>query len=216
MNIIMLGAPGAGKGTIASQMKEKYNMPHISTGDIFRANIKEETELGKLAKSYIDKGALVPDEVTIKMMIDRLKKDDLKNGYILDGFPRTISQAEGLDSALKEMQSKIDLVIVVDATDEQIAERLAGRRVCEKCGETYHIVNIKPKKDGICDKCGGNLIQRKDDTKEVIFDRLKTYHEQTQPLVAYYQNQNLVKHISGFISSPDERMKIIDNMIKGK
>lgn len=215
MNIIMLGAPGAGKGTIASMMREHYNLPHISTGDIFRANLKENTELGKLAKTYMDKGALVPDDVTIKMMVDRLTKDDCKNGYILDGFPRTIAQAEGLSDTLNKLNSKIDLVILVDASDEKIAKRLMGRRVCEKCGETFHIETLKPKVDGICDKCGSKLIQRKDDTKEVIMDRLKTYHESTEPLVEYYTKQNLVKSISGFIGDKTEIIKIIDGFLNG-
>ena len=174
MNIVMLGAPGAGKGTIAAQMNQRYNIPHISTGDIFRANIKEQTEIGKLAKSYIDKGELVPDEVTIKMMLNRIDEDDCKNGYILDGFPRSINQAKGLDDALNTSNSKIDLVLLVDASDEQIIERLSGRRVCDKCGSTYHLTNMPPKKEGVCDKCGGEVIQRKDDDAKVILDRLKT------------------------------------------
>ena len=183
MNIIMLGAPGAGKGTIAGFIKEKYSLPHISTGDIFRANIKEETELGKLAKSYIDKGALVPDDVTINMVIDRLSNADCKGGYILDGFPRTIVQATEFEKALQKNNSKIDVCILVDGDDDMIAKRLSGRRVCEKCGASYHIEHMKPMKDGVCDKCGGNLIHRKDDTVEVIKDRLATYHEQTKPLI---------------------------------
>ena len=215
MNIIMLGAPGAGKGTIAGQMSERYNLPHISTGDIFRANMKENTELGKIAKTYIDKGDLVPDDVTIKMMIDKLSSKECQNGYILDGFPRTLVQAEEFDKELKASNSKIDLVILVDASDKQISDRLSGRRVCEKCGETYHILNIPPKKEGVCDKCGGNLIQRKDDTIEVINDRLKTYHELTQPLIDYYQKQKLVKHVPGFVDSQEERLKLIDCLVKG-
>ena len=215
MNIIMLGAPGAGKGTIASQMKDRYSLPHISSGDIFRENIKANTELGKLAKSYIEKGTLVPDDVTINMMIDRLTKDDCKNGFILDGFPRTLVQAEGLDKALEKNGQKIELVLLVDATDKQITERLSGRRVCEKCGETYHLVNMPPKKEGICDKCNGNLIHRKDDTVDVIADRLKTYHEQTSPLIEYYQNRGLVKRVPGFIDSQEDRLQMIDAMVKG-
>ena len=215
MNIIMLGAPGAGKGTIASQMEERYNLPHISTGDIFRANIKEGTELGNLAKSYIDKGALVPDDVTINMTVDRLSKDDCKDGFILDGFPRTNAQAIGLDEAFSKSDRKIDLVILVDATDKQITERLSGRRVCDKCGESYHLVNLPPKKDGICDKCGGNLVHRKDDTEEVVADRLKTYHEQTQPLIDYYKEKKILKRVPGFINSQEERLKMIDAMVKG-
>ncbi len=213
MNIIMLGAPGAGKGTIASQMKEKYNLPHISSGDIFRTNIKENTELGKLAKSYIDKGTLVPDDVTINMMVDRLCKDDCKNGFILDGFPRTIVQADGLNEALNKSNTKIDLAILVEGDDDQIAERLSGRRVCEKCGATYHIVSMPPKVDGVCDKCGATLIHRKDDTADVIKDRLKTYHEQTKPLIDYYNEKGILKTISGFIKSKEEMIDAIDKII---
>ena len=214
MNIIMLGAPGAGKGTIAALIKEKYNLPHISTGDIFRANIKEETELGKLAKSYIDKGALVPDDVTINMVIDRLSNDDCKSGYILDGFPRTIVQATEFEKALQKSNSKIDVCILVDGDDDMIANRLSGRRVCEKCGASYHIEHMKPQKDGVCDKCGGNLIHRKDDTVEVIKDRLSTYHEQTQPLIDYYNKSGNIKTISGFLGSKDEMIKAIDEILK--
>ena len=210
MNIIMLGAPGAGKGTIAALMKEKYGLPHISTGDIFRANIKEETELGKLAKSYIDKGALVPDDVTINMMIDRLSKDDCKDGYILDGFPRTIVQATAFSEALKKSNSKVDVAILVDGDDDKIADRLSGRRVCEKCGATYHIKTLPSKVEGVCDKCGGNLIHRKDDTVDVIKDRLKTYHEQTKPLIDYYRGSGCLKTISGFLNGKDEITKAID------
>lgn len=214
MNIIMLGAPGAGKGTIAALIKEKYNLPHISTGDIFRANIKEETELGKLAKSYIDKGALVPDDVTINMVMDRLSNDDCKVGYILDGFPRTIVQATEFEKALQKSNSKIDVCILVDGDDDMIANRLSGRRVCEKCGASYHIEHMKPQKDGVCDKCGGNLIHRKDDTVEVIKDRLNTYHEQTQPLIDYYKKNGNIKTISGFLGSKDEMIKAIDEILK--
>ena len=208
MNIIMLGAPGAGKGTIAGFIKEKYSLPHISTGDIFRANIKEETELGKLAKSYIDKGALVPDDVTINMVIDRLSNADCKGGYILDGFPRTIVQATEFEKALQKNNSKIDVCILVDGDDDMIAKRLSGRRVCEKCGASYHIEHMKPMKDGVCDKCGGNLIHRKDDTVEVIKDRLATYHEQTKPLIDF------LKTVSGFLGSKEEIVKAIDEILK--
>ena len=214
MNIIMLGAPGAGKGTIAGFIKEKYNLPHISTGDIFRANIKEETELGKLAKSYIDKGALVPDDVTINMVIDRLSNDDCKAGYILDGFPRTIVQATEFEKALQKANSKIDVCILVDGDDDMIANRLSGRRVCEKCGASYHIEHMKPKQDGICDKCGGNLIHRKDDTVEVIKDRLATYHEQTQPLIDFYKKGGNLKTVSGFLGSKEEIVKAVDEILK--
>ena len=215
MNIIMLGAPGAGKGTIASQMSERYNIPHISTGDIFRENIKNNTELGKLAKSYIDKGELVPDDVTINIAVDRIFKSDCIEGFILDGFPRDYNQAKGLDDALSKVGKKIDLVILVDATDKQISDRLVGRRVCESCGEVYHIVNLPPKVEGVCDKCNGKLIHRKDDTEEVILDRLKTYHEQTQPLIDYYKDKKVLKRVPGFINSQEERLKMIDAMVKG-
>ncbi len=213
MNIIMLGAPGAGKGTIAVLIKEKYNLPHISTGDIFRANIKEETELGKLAKSYIDKGALVPDDVTINMVMDRLSSDDCKSGYILDGFPRTIVQATEFEKALQKSNTKIDVCILVDGDDDMIANRLSGRRVCEKCGASYHIEYMKPVKEGICDKCGGNLIHRKDDTVDVIKDRLKTYHEQTQPLIDYYGKNGNLKTVSGFLGSKEEIIKAIEGIL---
>ena len=215
MNIIMLGAPGAGKGTIASQMKERYNLPHISTGDIFRENIKNNTELGMMAKTYIDKGALVPDDVTTDITVDRISKDDCKDGFILDGFPRNFNQAKGLDDAMEKLGKKIDLVILVDATDKQITERLTGRRVCESCGEVYHIVNMPPKVEGICDKCNGKLIHRKDDTEEVILDRLKTYHELTQPLIDYYKEKKVLKRVPGFIDSQEERLNMIDAMVKG-
>lgn len=215
MNIIMLGAPGAGKGTIASQMKERYNLPHISTGDIFRENIKNNTELGKMAKSYIDKGALVPDDVTTDITVDRISKDDCKDGFILDGFPRNFAQAKGLDDAMEKLGRKIDLVILVDATDKQITERLSGRRVCENCGEVYHIVNMPPKVEGVCDKCNGKLIHRKDDTEEVVLDRLKTYHELTQPLIDYYREKKVLKRVPGFIDSQEERLNMIDAMVKG-
>ena len=211
----MLGAPGAGKGTIASQMKERYNLPHISTGDIFRENIKNNTELGMMAKTYIDKGALVPDDVTTDITVDRISKDDCKDGFILDGFPRNFAQAKGLDEAMEKLGRKIDLVILVDATDKQITERLSGRRVCESCGEVYHIVNMPPKVEGVCDKCNGKLIHRKDDTEEVVIDRLKTYHELTQPLIDYYREKKVLKRVPGFIDSQEERLNMIDAMVKG-
>lgn len=198
MNIIMLGAPGAGKGTLSTRMEDMFKLPHIATGDIFRENIKNNTELGKLAKSYTEKGQLVPDEVTINMMSDRLKKDDCKNGFILDGFPRTIAQADGLTKVLEAEGKKIDLCLVVDADEKALIDRLTGRRVCSKCQEPYHITNLKPKKEGICDKCGGELIQRKDDTMEVIKDRLSVYHKETEPLIAYYEKQGVIKKVNGF------------------
>lgn len=214
MNIIMLGAPGAGKGTIASQMHERYKLPHISTGDIFRENIKLGTELGKKVKSYIDNGELVPDDVTTDLIVDRLSKDDCNEGFILDGFPRTNNQAIGLDEAFNKANRKINLVLLVEADDKKVAERLSGRRVCEKCGATYHIANMPTRVDGICDKCGGNVIQRKDDSEEVILERLKTYHEVTKPLIDYYKDKNILKAVPGFVDSQEERLKTIDQMIK--
>lgn len=213
MNIIMLGAPGAGKGTIATEMTKKYNLPHVSTGDLFRENIKKETELGKLAKSYIEKGALVPNEVTINMLLDRISKDDCKNGFILDGFPRNEAQANGLKDALAKKNDKIDLVILVEADDDKIIKRLAGRRVCEKCGKTYHIEHMKPKVEGVCDDCGGKVIIRKDDTPEVIKDRLDTYHKETAVLIDYYKKDGVLKSIDGF-NTMEENLKAVDMMMK--
>lgn len=196
MKIIMLGAPGAGKGTYAGRMSEKYNIPHISTGDIFRENIKNGTELGKKAKSYMDAGDLVPDELTCDLVVDRIHQDDAKNGYILDGFPRTIPQAEALTKALQEKGEKIDFAIEVEMSDEQIVERMSGRRVCS-CGATYHIVNIPPKQEGICDKCGKELVLREDDAPETVKKRLDVYHEQTAPLIEYYRNQGVLHAVRG-------------------
>lgn len=200
MNIVMLGAPGAGKGTIAKKLEEKYHLPHVSTGDLFRENIKNNTSLGQEAKTYMDKGALVPDTVTINMLLDRISIDDCKNGFILDGFPRNLAQADGLKDALAKKSEKIDLAILMDAKDEDIVKRLSGRRVCESCGTPYHVETLKPKVDGICDKCGGKLIQRKDDTEEVIRDRLKVYHEQTQVLIEYYDKEGILLTMNGFDS----------------
>ena len=175
MKIIMLGAPGAGKGTHAKGIVEKYQIPTISTGDIFRQNIKDGTELGKKAKSYMDAGDLVPDELVCDLVVDRLEKDDCKNGYILDGFPRTIPQAEALTAALKEKGTAIDFALDIEMSDDAIVERMAGRRVCAKCGATFHAVNIPPKKEGICDNCGGELQLRDDDKPETVKKRLSLY-----------------------------------------
>ncbi|MCR4806766.1 MAG: adenylate kinase [Lachnospiraceae bacterium] len=197
MKIIMLGAPGAGKGTQAKMIADKYSIPHVSTGDIFRANIKEQTELGMEAKKYMDQGLLVPDELTVKILLDRVAKDDCKNGYVLDGFPRTIPQAEVLDKAVSELNETIDFAINVDVKDENIIRRMSGRRACLKCGATYHIEHIPPKKEGICDKCGSELVLRDDDKPETVEKRLKVYHEQTQPLIDYYNKKGILKEVDG-------------------
>ena len=197
MKIIMLGAPGAGKGTQAKMIAEKFNIPHISTGDIFRANIKNGTELGKKAKEYMDKGQLVPDELTVEILLDRVAGDDCKNGYVLDGFPRTIPQADVLDKELTKLGDKVDFAINVDVPDENIVRRMSGRRACLKCGATYHIEHIPPKKEGICDKCGSELVQRDDDKPETVQNRLSVYHEQTQPLIDYYNKKNILKSVDG-------------------
>ena len=197
MKIIMLGAPGAGKGTQAKQIEDKYSIPHISTGDIFRANIKNGTELGKKAKQYMDQGALVPDELTCDLVMDRIQQDDCKNGFVLDGFPRTIPQAEALDAALGIINEKMDYAIDVDVPDENIVNRMSGRRACLNCGATYHLVSIPPKVEGICDRCGSEIVLREDDKPETVQKRLKVYHEQTQPLIDYYKNQGILKSVDG-------------------
>lgn len=197
MKIIMLGAPGAGKGTQAKLIAEKYAIPHVSTGDIFRANIKEGTELGKEAKQYMDKGLLVPDELTVKILLDRVAKDDCKNGYVLDGFPRTIPQAEVLDKALTELNDKIDFAIDVNVPDENIIKRMSGRRACLNCGATYHVEHIPPKKEGICDTCGQELVLRDDDKPETVKNRLNVYHEQTQPLIDFYTGKGILRTVDG-------------------
>ena len=197
MKIVMLGAPGAGKGTQAKMIASKYQIPHISTGDIFRVNIKNGTELGKKAKSYMDQGLLVPDELTVDLVIDRLANDDCKNGYILDGFPRTIPQAEALDAALAKLGEKMDYAIDVDVPDENIVSRMSGRRACTGCGATYHIVYNPSKKGDCCEVCGEKLILRDDDKPETVQKRLNVYHEQTQPLIDYYTKQGILKAVDG-------------------
>lgn len=215
MKIIMLGAPGAGKGTIASRLGARHNIPHISTGDIFRENIKNETELGKKAKSYMDEGKLVPDELTCDLVADRIKKDDCKNGFILDGFPRTIPQAEALDKTLEASGEKVDFAIDLEVEDDVIVKRMSGRRSCSKCGRIYHTVTpeLKPKNDGICDSCGGDLVLRDDDKSETVLKRLDVYHEQTEPLIRYYGNKNVLHQVSGIIGI-DEEIRIIEDIIK--
>ncbi|MGI6012401.1 MAG: adenylate kinase [Ruminococcus sp.] len=203
MKIIMLGAPGAGKGTQAKKIAEKYHIPHISTGDIFRANIKNGTELGNKAKTYMEQGLLVPDELVCDLVVDRVKQDDCAGGYVLDGFPRTIPQAESLDAALKEMGQSIDYAINVEVPDENIIHRMGGRRACLACGATYHVENIPPKKEGICDVCGAKLVLRDDDKPETVKKRLDVYHDQTQPLIDYYTNANILVEVDGTMAMDD-------------
>lgn len=197
MKIIMLGAPGAGKGTQAKMIAEKYGIPHISTGDIFRANIKNGTELGKKAKGYMDQGALVPDELTLELIMDRFGQPDCKNGYVLDGFPRTIPQAEALTKALAETSEKIDFAVNVEVPDESIVERMSGRRACLTCGGTYHVAFNPPKQEGICDKCSSPLVLRDDDKPETVSKRLTVYHKETQPLIDYYRSQGVLWEVDG-------------------
>lgn len=210
MKIIMLGAPGAGKGTQAKKIAEKYAVPHISTGDIFRANIKEGTELGLKAKEYMDQGLLVPDEVTIGMLLDRIHQADCENGYVLDGFPRTIPQAESLTKALAERGESIDYAIDVDVPDENIVNRMGGRRACLKCGATYHVEYAAPKTEGICDTCGAELVLRDDDKPETVQKRLTVYHDQTQPLIDYYKGKGVLHSVDGTQAMEDVFKSITD------
>ena len=203
MKIIMLGAPGAGKGTQAKKIADKYQIPHISTGDIFRANIKEGTELGKKAKSYMDQGQLVPDELTLELIMDRFQNPDCKNGYVLDGFPRTIPQAEALTEALAKKGETIDYAINVEVPDENIINRMGGRRACLACGSTYHIVYAPTRVEGICDRCGEKLVLRDDDKPETVKNRLNVYHNQTQPLIEYYTRQGKLAEVDGTQSMED-------------
>ena len=195
MNLILLGPPGAGKGTQAAKIIEKYNIPHISTGDIFRANIKEGTELGKKAQEYMNKGELVPDELVVEIATDRLKADDCKDGFLLDGFPRTVFQAEKLD---------------IDVNKEELMIRLTGRRVCKTCGASFHVVNIPPKVEGICDVCGAPLIQRADDNEETAANRIEVYNNETKPLIDYYEKAGNISHIDGTIGLENVFNAIVD------
>lgn len=210
MKIIMLGAPGAGKGTQAKKIAAKYGIPHISTGDIFRANIKNGTELGKKAKTYMDQGLLVPDELVVDLVVDRVNQDDCKNGYVLDGFPRTIPQAEALTEALAKMGQKMDYAIDVNVPDENIVRRMGGRRACVGCGATYHVEYAPTKKEGICDVCGAELILRDDDKPETVQKRLNVYHEQTQPLIDYYTEAGILKTVDGTVDIDDVFQAIVD------
>ncbi|MBW1971352.1 MAG: adenylate kinase [Deltaproteobacteria bacterium] len=197
MNLILLGPPGSGKGTQAKMLVEKYDIPQISTGDILRAAVKEGSPMGLKAKEYMDKGKLVPDDVVIGIIEERLKKDDCKKGFILDGFPRTLAQAEALKRLLAKKEIKLDAVISIDVDEEEVIRRLTGRRTCKNCGAMYHIIFSPPKKEGICDKCGGELYQRDDDKEETIRARLKIYKEQTAPLIEYYKMEGLLKEVQG-------------------
>lgn len=210
MRLIMLGAPGAGKGTQAKRVAAKYNVPHISTGDIFRANIKNETELGLKAKGYMDQGLLVPDELVVDIVADRLLQDDCKNGFILDGFPRTIPQAESLDKALAEMKTKIDYAIDIAVPDENIVRRMSGRRACVKCGATYHLKYLAPKVENVCDHCASELILRDDDQPETVLKRLGVYHEQTRPLIDYYREKNALVTVDGTVDIDDVTKSIVE------
>ena len=203
MKIIMLGAPGAGKGTQAKRIAEKYTIPHISTGDIFRANIKNGTELGKKAKEYMDQGALVPDELTCDLVMDRIQQDDCKNGFVLDGFPRTIPQAEALDEALNKIGQKMDYAIDVDVPDENIVNRMGGRRACLSCGATYHVEFNPTKAEGICDACGAQTVLRDDDKPETVQKRLTVYHDQTQRLIDYYSRKKILRTVDGTMDMQD-------------
>lgn len=197
MNLILMGLPGAGKGTQAEKISERYSIPHISTGDMFRAAIKEGTELGKEAKSYMDAGELVPDEVTIGIVRERLGKDDCRNGFLLDGFPRTVAQAEALEGLLEEAGRQIDAVLYINVDTETLKKRLSGRRLCKKCGAVYHVIFQPPKQEGTCDVCGGELYQREDDREETVEKRLEVNMEQQQPLIDYYRRKGVLQTIDG-------------------
>jgi adenylate kinase len=197
VNLVLMGLPGAGKGTQADKIVVKYNIPHISTGDMFRTAIKEGTELGLQAKSFMDKGELVPDEVTIGIVRERLSKNDCENGFLLDGFPRTVAQAEALDTMLADLGKKIDYVINIDVDQSILMERLTGRRICKNCGATYHLVFNPPSQEGVCDRCGGELYQRADDNAETVQNRLDVNIQQTKPLLNFYEDKGYLRNING-------------------
>ena len=203
MNIVLLGPPGAGKGTQGEVLSKNYRIPHISTGDILREAVKSQTLLGRKAKAFMDSGALVPDEVVVGIVVERLGQNDTKRGYILDGFPRTLKQAEELDAALKRKASGIDMVLYFEIPEDIAIERLTGRRVCGKCGANFHVKNIPPKKEGVCDKCGDELFQRPDDGLETVKKRLKVYELQTSPLIEYYTKKGILKKVSGALNVKD-------------
>lgn len=212
MNIILFGAPGAGKGTQAVELVNKYKLTHISTGEMFREAIKNQTAMGQLANSYISKGNLVPDEVTVGLVKERLAQEDCKNGFILDGFPRTLPQAECLDEICKELNIKIDYVIDIEVSKEDVIERLSARRVCRSCGASFHLIFNKPTVDGVCDLCGGELYTRKDDNKESVAVRINTYQEQTTPLINYYNNKGILLEINGQQDISDVTKEIVSKL----
>lgn len=214
MNLVLMGLPGAGKGTQAEKIVEKYQIPHISTGDMFRQAIKEGTELGLKAKSFMDQGELVPDEVTIGIVRERLSKDDCKKGFLLDGFPRTVAQAEALESILSELNKKIDYVINIQVDTNILMDRLTGRRICKSCGATYHLVFNPPKVEGVCDKCGGELYQRHDDTAETVQNRLEVNMKQTQPLIDFYSAKGYLRNING-VQDINKVFEDIDKLLGG-
>lgn len=210
MNIILMGLPGAGKGTQASEIVKKFPIPHISTGDMFRKAIKDETDLGKEAKSYMDRGELVPDEVTVGIVKERISEDDAKKGFLLDGFPRTIDQAEALNDIMSELGRNIDAVINIEVPEEELMNRLTGRRICEKCGTTYHLVFNPPKVDGVCDIDGGKLYQRKDDNPETVSNRLSVNVKQSKPILEYYDEKGVLKNIDGAKDIDEVTKDVID------
>ena len=214
MKIVLLGAPGAGKGTHAQYLSDKYEIPHISTGDIFRANLKNGTPLGLKAKAYMDRGELVPDELTVDLVLDRLNQEDCENGYILDGFPRNLFQADALTKALAEKGEDIDHAIHFVISEEAIIRRMSGRRVCPVCGATYNVVGMPTKVEGICDRCGSEVIQREDDKPATVLKRLEVYREQTEPIVGYYRERGKEERIDS--SQPlEEVRKVLDELLKG-